>query len=438
MMTSKSVGAMSLGFLKVMEVAKRDPKASLYSLAHLIDEETLKRSYSRIRKNVAVGGDGVTKDEYGENLDERIRDLHGRLRQGKYRHQPIRRVHIPKEKGKTRPIGVSTIEDKVVQGAIAEILQLAYEPVFADWSYGFRPARSAHDALRALNRELHSGGINWILEADIQSYFDSINRKVLTEQLRERINDKSLLRLISKCLHVGILEGEEYSKPEGGAVQGSILSPLMGNVYLHYVLDEWFQQEVLPRMKGRAFLIRYADDFVMGFSREDDALKVQAALAQRFERYDLKLHPEKTRLMPFARPSYGSKGKGPGTFDFLGFTVHWRRGRRGGWNPGMKTRKAKLRGTITSLSRWCRDHRHLPVKQQHAALRVRLQGHYNYFGVNGNTHSMKQVRRTVEKAWRKWLSRRSQKAAIPWPRFEAMLEHYPLPAPRVVVRLWSS
>ena len=437
MTTTKSVEKMSPKFLKVMEVAKRDPKARLYSLAHLIDEEALKRAYGRIRKDAAVGVDGVTKDEYGRELEERVRDLHDRLRTYKYRHRPIRRVRIPKGKGKTRPIGISAMEDKVVQGAIAEVLQLAYEPVFADWSYGFRPGRGAHDALRALNRELHGGEINWVLGADIQSYFDSINRKMLLEQLRARINDKSLLRLIGKCMHVGILEGEEYSESEEGTVQGSILSPLLGNVYLHYVLDEWFQREVLPRMKGRAFLIRYADDFVMGFAREDDALKVQAALTQRFERYDLKLHPDKTRLMPFARPSFGSKGKGPGTFDFLGFTVYWRRGRKGGWAPRLKTRRQKLRGAIQGFSRWCRDHRHLPVRQQHAALRARLQGHFNYFGVNGNTACLWAVHHHVRRAWRKWLSRRSQKAAIPWPRYEAMLQHYPLPSPRVVVQLWA-
>jgi group II intron reverse transcriptase/maturase len=251
---------MSPQLLEVRERAKCDPHKRFMSLAHLIDEAALRRAYDRIRKAAAVGVDGITKEQYGQDLDGNLRDLHQRLRSKTWRHQPIRRVHIPKEKRQTRPIGISSVEDKVVQGAVCEVLEAVYEPVFLDVSFGFRRGRGAHDALRALNRVLAQGNVNWILEADIVSFFDSVDRRKLMEMLRERVADGSLLRLVGKCLHVGILDGEEYSEPDLGTVQGSSLSPLLGNVYLHHVLDLWFEREVRPRMRGNAYLVRYADD----------------------------------------------------------------------------------------------------------------------------------------------------------------------------------
>jgi group II intron reverse transcriptase/maturase len=230
------------------------------SLAHLIDEEALRRAYHRIRKDAAVGVDGVTKEQYGEGLERNVADLHGRMKAMRYRHQPVRRVHIPKDKGKTRPIAISSVEDKIVQGALRDVLEAVYEPIFSDRSYGFRPGRSAHDALRTLDQVLDAGEANWILEADIESFFDSVDRKALRTMLQERVADSSLLRLVGKCLHVGILDGEEYSEPTEGTAQGSSLSPLLGNIYLHHVLDQWFERDVLPRMEGKAHLIRYADD----------------------------------------------------------------------------------------------------------------------------------------------------------------------------------
>lgn len=251
---------MSPKLLEVMERAKRSPQMRFSTLAHLIDEEALKRVYHRIRKDAAVGVDGVTKAHYGEALERNVADLHGRMKAMRYRHQPVLRVHIPKEQGKTRPIGISSVEDKIVQGAVRDVLEAVYEPIFSDRSYGFRPGRSPHDALRTLDQVLNAGEARWILEADIESFFDSIDRKMLMEMLQERVADSSLLRLVGKCLHVGILDGEEYSEPTEGTAQGSSLSPLLGNIYLHHVLDQWFERDVLPRMKGKAHLIRYADD----------------------------------------------------------------------------------------------------------------------------------------------------------------------------------
>ncbi|CAN90886.1 MULTISPECIES: group II intron reverse transcriptase/maturase [Sorangium] len=438
MIAATTANTMSPGLLKVRERAERDPEGVLLALAHLIDEEALQRAYRSLRNEAAVGVDGITKEQYGQDLEHNVRDLHARMKSMRYRHQPIRRVHIPKERGKTRPIGISCTEDKIVQAAVREMLEVIYEPVFRDVSYGFRPGRSAHDALRALNRML-LGGVEWILEADIESFFDSIDRTKLMEMLQARVADKSLLRLVGKCLHVGVLDGAEFYAPEDGTVQGSVLSPLLGNVYLHHVLDLWIEREVQPRLVGKATLIRYADDFIIGFEREDDAKRVTEVLPRRFERYGLKLHPDKTRLLPFGRPDNGQPGgKGPATFDFLGFTHYWRRSRAGRWMPSMKTRKARLRRAITAVADFCRRHRHRPVKEQHAALTRRIVGHRNYFGVNGNLRSIALLIRTTERAWHKWLCRRSQRAHLNWKRFQELLRDFPLPRPQIRVQIWTS
>jgi len=273
--------AMSPGLLKVVERAKREPEGRFHSLAHLIDVAALKRAYRRQRSDAAVGVDGVTKETYGQDLENNLQDLHTRLKAKRYRHQPIRRVHIPKAQGTTRPIGISAFEDKVVQDAVREVLEAIYEQDFLDCSHGFRPGRSAHDAVRTLKQIVDGGEVRWIFEADIVSFFDSLDRTELRKMLEVRVADGSLLRLIGKCLHVEVLDGEAVSEPELGTVQGSVLSPLLGNVYLHYVLDLWFETEVKPRLQGTATLIRYGDDFIIGFEREDDARRAMAVLGKR-------------------------------------------------------------------------------------------------------------------------------------------------------------
>jgi RNA-directed DNA polymerase len=439
MVVASTAKEMSPELLKVTERAKRDPSKRFFSLAHLLDEQVLGRAYQRIRKDAAVGVDGVTKEEYGQELERNLRDLHEQMRSMRYRHQPIRRVLIPKDKGKTRPIGISCISDKVVQGALCEVLEAIYEPVFYDGSYGFRRGRSAHDAVRALNRALYAGWVSVILEADIMSFFDSIDRKMLMEMLQERVVDGSFQRLVGKCLHVGILDGTEVSEPDVGTVQGSVLSPMLGNIYLHNVLDQWFERDVRPRMRGQVLLVRYADDFVIAFESEDDARRVAEVLPKRFARYGLKLHPEKTRMLPFGRPRRDqTEGKGPATFDFLGFTHYWRRSRSGRWVPGLKTRTARLRRAITAVAGYCRRYRHEPVKEQHAALQRRLVGHYNYFGVNGNIRSLKMLVHEAEHFWRKWLRRRSQRTRLTWKHFKAtILRAFPLPLPKICVQVWA-
>ena len=429
---------MSPELREVVERAQREPEGRFHSLAHRMDVPALERAFHRLRKDAAVGVDGVTKEAYGKELDSNLADLYERLKSKRYRHQPLRRVHIPKGKGQRRPIGISALEDKIVQGAVRDVLEAVYEQDFLDCSYGFRPGRSAHDAVRALKRAVDQGEVSWILEADIMSFFDSLDRTKLKEMLQARVADGSLLRLIGKCLHVGVLDGEEYSEPDQGTTQGSVLSPLLGNVYLHYVLDVWFEREVKPRLCGEATLIRYADDFVIGFERHDDAERVLTVLGKRMGRHGLTLHPDKTRLIAFERPRASQRGgKGPGTFDFLGFTFYWRRTRRGRWTMWCKTRHARLRRAIQSVAEWCRRHRHLPVAVQHAALTRRLVGHFNYFGVNGNSRSLACLVSVTERLWLKWLRRRSQRTRLTWERFKQLLARFPLPRPRITVQVWG-
>jgi group II intron reverse transcriptase/maturase len=438
MTNASTLGNMSPQLLKVVERARQEPEGRFHSLAHLIDVSALERAYGRSRKNAAVGVDGVTKDEYGQGLEQNLQNLHERMKAKRYRHQPIRRVYIPKEKGKKRPIGISAFEDKLVQDAVREVLEAIYEQDFLDCSHGFRPKRSAHDAVRTLDRIVHRGEVSWILEADIVSFFDSLDRKKLMEMLEVRVADGSLLRLIGKCLHVGVLDGVELSTSESGTAQGSVLSPLLGNVYLHYALDLWFEQEVRPRMRGRATLIRYCDDFVIGFELEADARRMMDVLPKRLGRFGLDLHPDKTRLLPFRRPPSGQQsGKGPATFDFLGFTFYWTRNRKGRWGMLCKTRSASLRRFIGSVYDWCRRHRHSSVKEQHTALKRRIQGHFNYFGVSGNFISLLRVIDQVKRIWYKWLCRRSQRKRLTWERFQDLLRDFPLPRPRIAVRIWG-
>jgi group II intron reverse transcriptase/maturase len=429
---------MSPGLLKGVERAHREPEGRFHALAHLIDMPALERAYRRQRADAAVGIDGVTKEQYGQALEVNLQDLHARLKAKRYRHQPIRRVHIPKAQGKTRPIGISAFEDKVVQDVVREVLEAIYEQDFLGCSYGFRPGRSAHDAVRTLEQSVHRGEVRWIFEADIVSFFDSLDRTELKKMLEVRVADGSLLRLIGKCLHVGVLDGGAVVEPELGTVQGSVLSPLLGNIYLHYVLDRWFATEVKPRLRGKTTLLRYCDDFIIGFEREEDARRVRVGLEKRLGRFGLTLHPDKTRLLPFWRPPMTQqRGQGPATFDFVGFTFYWRRTRIGHWRMGCKTRRASLRRAKQALYDWCRRHRHQPVEAQHAALSRRLRGHFNYFGVNGNFQSLLQLVGATKRAWYKWLCRRSQRKRLTWERFTDFLRQRPLPRPRIMVRIWS-
>ena len=428
---------MSPELAKVAERAKREPSATFHSLAHHITPELLERCYHRQRADAATGVDGVTKEAYGQRLRENVLELHGRLRDKRYRHQPIRRVNIPKESGGIRPLGVSAFEDKMVQDAIREVLSAVYEQDFRECSYGFRPGRGAHDAIRALDGTAKWDRANWIVEADIRKFFDTVPHRRLMEMIRERVRDGALERLVGKCLCVGVMEGEELSSSDIGTPQGSVLSPLLANIYLHYTLDVWFEDVVKPRLRGRAKLVRYADDFVMCFEREDDARRVFAVLPKRMEAFGLALHPDKTRLIPFTRPApERTSGKGPGAFDFLGFTMYWKRTRGKVWQFSCQTRTSRISRAVQRIGEFCRRNRHMPVRDQHAGLCRRLQGHFNYFGVNGNTAAIRQVYWQATQRWVKWLRRRSQRYR-PWEHFKQLLKRFPLPSPRICVRIWG-
>jgi len=420
---------------RIAALAKQAPQMGFTSLNHHIDLAWLHEAYQRTRKDGAVGVDGQTAADYEANLEANLQSLLDRAKSGTYWAPPVRRVHIPKGTGgDTRPIGIPTFEDKVLQRAVVMVLEAIYEQDFYACSYGFRPGRSAHQALDALWQQTMQMGGGWILEVDIRKFFDTLDHAHLRELLQRRVRDGVVLRLIGKWLNAGVFEDGAVSYPEAGSPQGGVVSPALSNVYLHYVLDDWIEREVRPRLKGRAFLIRYADDFVMGFSCEEDAKRVMEVLPKRFGKYGLTLHPDKTRLVPFRRPSpcpprdgSGSESP-PGTFDLLGFTHYWSRSRKGNWVVKRKTAPSRFTRAIRAIAQWCRLHRHRPVAEQHQTLSQKLGGHFAYYGITGNSAALARLRCEVERIWRKWLSRRKRGQPMPWERFAKLLERYPLPA----------
>ena len=423
--------SMSTKLQRIAARAGRDRKASFRSLAHLVDLPALHRAYGLIQKNRAAGVDGVTRAQYERDLQGNLEMLLRRLKTETYRPLPVRRVYIPKDKGGQRPIGIPTLEDKIVQRAYATTLEVIYEQDFYPCSYGFRRGRGCHDALRALWKGCMDAQVGWILDADIRAFFDTLDHGHLRSFIQRRISDGPIRRMINRWLKAGILEEKQLFYPEAGTPQGGVISPLLANVYLHYVLDEWFHQVVKPRMRGRAFLIRYADDLVIGFEREDDARRVFDVLPKRFERYGLRLHPEKTRLVPFRRPGTRTGEERPGTFDFLGLTHYWGKARNQQWVVRRKTAKGRLSRTLRAIHRWCKQNRHQPVALQHATLRRKLLGHYAYYGITGNYRCLSVVWDRTQRTWHQWLSRRSDRG-MTWERFRAFSIRYPLPVPRVV------
>jgi len=417
----------------IAELARGAPDMVLKTLAHHIDVEFLKEAFNRTRKDGAVGVDGQTAEEYAEHLEENLKSLHERFKSGLYRAPPVRRTHIPKGDGKsTRPLGIPTFEDKVLQRAVTMVLEAVYEQEFLPCSHGFRPGRSAHQALKVLWDGLMEIGGGWVLDADVTKFFDRLDHQHLRSFLDQRVGDGVIRRAIGKWLKAGVLEEGQYHRSSEGTPQGGVISPLLANIYLHEVLDKWFVTEVRPRLRGKAGLVRYADDFVIVFELEEDARRVMDVLPKRFARFGLTLHPDKTRLLDFRRPRSG--GTRPSqrerSFDFLGFTHHWGQSRRGRWVVRQKTARSRMRRSAKAIAQWCRRFRHLPVRLQRDRLARKLTGHYGYYGLTGNFRSLHAFRRIVILTWRKWLARRSQRG-MPWERFWRLLERYPLPPARV-------
>jgi len=378
-----SAPTVSTRLAQIAEQSKREPARVFTTLAHHMDEDFLTEALHQLRKDAAAGIDQMTVAEYSQNLKENISALHQRLVNRTYRAQPAKRVWIPKADGSQRPLAILVLEDKIVQRAVVMLLEAVYEPHFHAFSYGFRRQRSAHGALSYLRDQCLKLGINWIIDADIAKFFDTIEPTHLRTILQRRVNDGAILRLIGMWMHVGVLEEGKVVRSETGTPQGGVISPILANIFLHTVLDEWFETTVRPRMGGNCFLVRFADDFVMGYALKGDAEKVFRVLPKRFERFGLSIHPEKSRLVQFSRP-YWRQGKGPGTFAFLGFDHYWDKTRSGGWTIKRKTQGKRLRRFLSGLHEWCRVNRHLNIVEQHQTLKSKLRGHYQYYGVRGN------------------------------------------------------
>jgi group II intron reverse transcriptase/maturase len=403
------------------------------TLAHLMDVDFLREAYQRTRKDSAPGIDGVTAEQYAEHLEENLRDLHERLRSGRYQAPPVKRHWLSKADGGQRPIGLPTFEDKIVQRAVTMLLGAIYEEDLHDFVYGFRPGHSAHQALSELREQCRAHRINWIVDAEVSGFFDTLDHGLLQGFLQHRVKDGSILRLIGKGLHAGIMDGETFHQSESGSPQGAVISPLMGNLFLHQVLDEWYVHVVRPRMRGRTFLIRYGDDFVLGGERETDARRIMAVLPKRCARFGLTIHPQKTALVAFSKPSAQAEGTPEkSTFEFLGFTHYWARSRQGYWVIKRRTAKKRVRRPLTALWQWCRSQRHRTVEEQHQELSQKLRGHYQYYGIRGNYRLLEVVLRHAERAWRYWLSRRSQKGMLTGTKLEWWREQFPLPTPKIV------
>ena len=426
---------MSTELDRISELAKEDAKRQFCSIAHMITFGALYAAFRGLRKKASAGVDGVTYEEYERDVAGNLQTLHERLKDGKYQAQPLRRVYIPKENGKQRPISIPALEDKIVQKAMVEILNAIYEQDFLDCSYGFRPGRGQHQALDEVGRVICTRPTGWVLEIDVTAYFDSIVRDQLMEMIEQRVSDRSVLRLIRKWIQVGVIEEGRLLVSETGTGQGQTISPLLANIYLHHVLDAWFENEVKPRLRGAAHEIRFADDAVLCFQYKKDAQRVMEVLPKRFAKYGLTIHPEKTRLLEFGRYAEENakrQGKKPATFDFLGHTHVCARSRKGKFTVHVRTMKKRFRRGLTAIAEWCQENRHRPVEEQQKTLNAKLRGHYQYYGRPTNYRSIWQFFREVRRIWHKWLSRRTRGNGMTWEKYAAILGKHPLLMPRIL------
>lgn len=415
---------------RIAELAGQKPKFRLVSLNKYLDMDWMREAYRRTRKDGATGVDSMTAKEYAERLDERLADLIERVKAGTYRAPPVRRTYIPKDDGRMRPLGITTFEEKVIQRAGVMLLEPVYEQEFLDCSYGYRPGRSAHTALEAIWKQTMRMGGCWLIDADIKGCFDTVAHKELKEMLNQRVGDGVIRRLVSKWLHAGVWEAGQVSYPEKGTPQGGVISPMLSNIYLHEVLDKWFEEQIKPRLRSGAFMVRFADDFVMGFKSKEDAERVLQVLRKRLAKNGLELHAEKTRLVNF-RPT--EKEGEVGAFDFLGFTHTWRVSRKGKPYVCRQTSKSKFTRALNKIKAYCRKTISLPLNEQWEGLKRRTQGHYNYYGIIGNSKAVHRFAYEVNRLWLQSIRRRSGHHAQQWTweRFNRMLARNPLPRPGI-------
>jgi len=423
---------------EIAKVAKLRPTEKFTSLAHLINEEMVITCHEEMEKGKAVGVDEVTKEEYAKDLQRNAKDLIERMKRNAYRPQPVRRVYIPKAgSDKKRPLGIPAYEDKLVQAALAKILSAIYEQQFMDSSFGFRPNRSCHDALKVLNEILHRRPINYVVDVDIKGFFDNVDHKWMMEFIKHRIEDPNILRLIGKFLKAGVLEaGVRYDTPEG-TPQGGPISPILANIYLHYVVDLWFEKKMRKQYKGAAYMIRYADDKVYCFEHKEEAEAFYKILQERLEKFGLEIAEDKSKIIAFGR-KVGSKTKGkPGTFDFLGFTHYCSKSQNGKVRVKRKTSRKKYKASLLKAKEWIRNNRHLPKDILIKELNRKLKGYYNYYGVTDNTPMLKKYEDEVKRMLFKYLNRRSQRKSYQWDKFQLFMKKYPLEKPRVKVSIFE-
>lgn len=426
----------------ISERARREPQCQFTSLAHLLNEQFLEQCYYRIGRDRASGIDGVTWKEYGEHLEENLRDLVARMKAKQYKPLPAKRVYIPKDEHSQRSLGLPALEDKIVQKGIAEILSAIYEADFLECSYGFRPGKSCHQVLTAVYDTITKQPINHIVDADIKGFFDSVSHTWLLKFLEVRIKDPSFLLLIRRFLKAGYVEAGQLGETDQGTPQGGNISPVLSNIFLHYVLDLWFEKRIKRQVRGKCFLVRYADDFVCMVQYQDDAQYIMQALRERFACFLLVLHPEKTRIISFGRyerENAKQQRRRPNTFDYLGFTHYCTLSRWGKFNVGRKSSRKKICKKLREMKAWLQKVQKIcTVKEWWPILKAKLSGHYQYYGITGNFRSIYRYYRLVVCMAYKWLNRRSQRKSFNWKSFQAYLKHYPLPKPRIVHKYKSS
>ena len=418
---------------RIAKAAEQHAGESLVSVAHHIDAEWMYCAYEWTRRDGAAGVDGVTAAEYEVGLWEKLQNLVELLKSGRYKAPPVKRVYIPKagNGNEKRPIGIPTYEDKILQRAMTMVLEPILEKEFYDFSYGFRPGKSAHQALDRLWKESMGMNGGYVIDMDISKYFDTIDHGLLREMLCRRVSDGVITRIIGKWLNAGVMDGGKRIYPEKGTPQGGVISPLLSNLFLHEVLDEWFVKVVKPRMKGKAGMVRYADDAVIICELKEDAERIYKVLGARFAKYGLTIHPEKTQLLDFRKPGE-EQGKGNSSFTFLGFTHYWTKSRKGKWIVGRKTDSKRLKRAISTISAWCKRNRHTPMKEQWETLKAKMTGHYAYYGISLNYRSISEFYELVQREWKKWLGRRGGKGYWNWEYFSAYLKEWPLPKPRIM------
>jgi group II intron reverse transcriptase/maturase len=406
-----------------------------------LNVDFLRECYRSLGKEKAVGIDGKSWHEYGRHLDDNLADLVQRLKVKRYKPLPARRVYIPKNNKEYRPLGLPAIEDKIVQKGIARILEAIYEADFMDFSYGFRPKRSCHQALKILNDTIMSRPVSYVIEADVRGFFDNVSHDWMMKFLEVRIRDSSLLMLIRRFLKAGYMESGRLIRSEQGTPQGGNLSPMLANIFLHYVLDLWFAKRVKPNVNGQCYIVRYADDFICMVQYHQSAREIESMLRERFAKFGLSLHPEKTRTISFGRferDNARRQGRKPNTFDFLGFTHYCGHSRKGNFLLGRKTSVKKFVKACKSMNDWLRQICGvIRIKEIWAVLASKLRGHYNYYGVSGNWRMIANFGYVTIRAVMKWLNRRSQRNSFAWKQLNEYLTHYRLPRPKIVHNLYK-